>query len=123
MPAIDHSSVLKPAAFTTGPSSHTAVELTPNDDIIAGLHGDFVKVGFAAETQDLLENAAAKIAKKGLDFIVANDVTAAGAGFAHDTNRVTIIDRDGGAEELALMSKYDVANRILDRVLPLLRAR
>ena len=100
-----------------------SVELTPNDDIIAGLRGDFVKVGFAAETQDLLENARIKMPKKGLDLIVANDVTAAGAGFAHDTNRVTIIDRDGRAEELPLLSKYEVAGRILDRVVTLLAER
>ena len=52
-----------------------------------------MKVGFAAETQSLRENAAAKIRSKGLDFIVANDVTAPAAGFAHDTNQVTIIGR------------------------------
>jgi phosphopantothenoylcysteine decarboxylase/phosphopantothenate--cysteine ligase len=97
------------------------VELEANDDIIAGLRGDFVKVGFAAETQSLRENAGKKIAAKGLDFIVANDVTAPSAGFAHDTNVVTIIDRSGGTEDLPVMPKYDVAHRILDRVVPLLR--
>ena len=96
------------------------VELTPNADIIAGLDGPFVKVGFAAETQALREHAAAKIAAKGLDLIVANDVTAPSAGFAHDTNVVTILDPGGHAEELPVMSKYDVAQRILDRVVPLL---
>jgi phosphopantothenoylcysteine decarboxylase/phosphopantothenate--cysteine ligase len=98
------------------------VELAPNDDIIAGISGDFVKVGFAAETQDLLENARAKIAKKGLDLIVANDVTAQDAGFATDTNRVTLIAASGEAEELPLMSKRDVAERILDRVAAIIEA-
>ena len=82
-----------------------------------------MKIGFAAETQDLLENARAKIAKKGLDLIAANDVTARDAGFAADTNRVTLIDASGAAEALPLLSKYDVAQRILDRVARLIDAR
>ncbi len=100
-----------------------SVELVPNDDILAGLTGGFVKVGFAAETQDLLANAEAKIARKGLHLIVANDVTAEGAGFAVDTNRVTLIDASGEAEQLPLLSKREVADRILDRVVRLLAAR
>jgi phosphopantothenoylcysteine decarboxylase/phosphopantothenate--cysteine ligase len=100
-----------------------AVDLVPNADIIAGLSGDFIKVGFAAETQDVLANAEAKIAKKGLDFIAANDVTAAGSGFATETNRVTLIDASGTVESLPLLSKYDVGNRILDRVVALLSNR
>ena len=98
------------------------VDLAPNDDIIAGISGDFVKVGFAAETQDLVENARAKIAKKALDLIVANDVTARDAGFAADTNRVTLISASGDVEELRLMSKRDVAERILDRVVAMIEA-
>lgn len=100
-----------------------AVDLVPNEDIVAGLHGDFIKVGFAAETQDILQNAQLKIAKKGLDLIAANDVTAADAGFSADTNRVSLIDADGKVESLPLLSKYDVGNRILDRVVGLLHAR
>ena len=99
------------------------VELAPNRDIIAGLGSGFVKVGFAAETEQLLANARAKIAKKGLDLIVANDVTAAGAGFATDTNRVTLIEANGAIEELPLLSKYDVAVRILDKVAALVAQR
>ncbi len=97
--------------------------LARNADILAALSGAFVKVGFAAETQDLLENARAKIAKKGLDLIAANDVTARDAGFATDTNRVTLIDASGAAEELPLLSKYHVAGRILDRVARIIDAR
>lgn len=93
-----------------------SVDLVANADILATTNGPFVKVGFAAETQQLREHAAAKITKKGLDFIVANDVTAAGAGFGHETNRVTIMDAAGGVEELPLMSKYEVGHQILDRV-------
>jgi phosphopantothenoylcysteine decarboxylase / phosphopantothenate---cysteine ligase len=97
-----------------------AIELAPNEDVIASLTGRFVKVGFAAETQDLLENARDKVARKGLDLIAANDVSATDAGFNVDTNRVTLIDASGNAEELPLLSKYDVANRILDRIVALL---
>ncbi|MEX2227851.1 MAG: bifunctional phosphopantothenoylcysteine decarboxylase/phosphopantothenate--cysteine ligase CoaBC [Dehalococcoidia bacterium] len=100
-----------------------AVDLVPNEDIVAGLHGGFIKVGFAAETQDILENAHAKIAKKGLDLIAANDVTATDAGFSTDTNRVSLIDANGNIESLPLLSKYEVGNRILDRVVRLLHDR
>jgi phosphopantothenoylcysteine decarboxylase/phosphopantothenate--cysteine ligase len=99
------------------------VELGPNPDIIASLRGDFVKVGFAAETQDLLENARAKIERKGLDLIAANDVTASDAGFAVDTNRVSIVAKSGEVEQLPLLHKADVADRLLDRIVPLLRQR
>ena len=99
-----------------------AVELVPNEDIIAGLRGTFVKVGFAAETQDMHENARTKVRRKGLDLIVANDVSAPGAGFATDTNLVTIMDAEGNTEELPLLSKYEVAVRILGRVGEMLRA-
>jgi len=75
-----------------------------------------VIVGFALETGDATERAAAKLARKGLDLIVANDALVAGAGFEVDTNRVTIIDRDGGRRELPLRSKSEVAEAILDAV-------
>jgi len=100
-----------------------SLELVPNDDILAMLRGDFVKVGFAAETQDLLDNARAKVTKKGLDLIAANDVTAPHAGFSHDTNVITLIDASGAAVPLPLLSKYDVGHRILDRVVGLLASR
>jgi phosphopantothenoylcysteine decarboxylase/phosphopantothenate--cysteine ligase len=100
-----------------------AVELAPNEDIIAGLEGPFVKVGFAAETQDLLANAREKMARKGLDLIAANDVTADDAGFATDTNRIMLLDTSGAVVELPLLSKYDAAHRILDRVVALLQLK
>jgi phosphopantothenoylcysteine decarboxylase/phosphopantothenate--cysteine ligase len=79
-----------------------------------------VAVGFAAESQDLIENARAKLTAKRLDLIVANDVTAAGAGFAAETNRVSLVRRDGSVEPLPLMSKAAVAEAILERAtLPL----
>lgn len=74
-------------------------------------------IGFAAETERLLVNARKKLAEKNLDLIVANDVSLPGAGFAVDTNIVKLIDRSGKIEELALMGKEDLADRLLDRVL------
>lgn len=76
-------------------------------------------VGFAAETQELLANARAKLEAKDLDMIVANDVTAADAGFGAATNRVAILDRDGRAEELPLMSKAAVAEAVMERAIGL----
>ncbi len=99
------------------------LELVPTPDVLAEVKGDLVRVAFAAESQDLVKNASAKMARKGVDLIVANDITAEGSGFGTETNQVTIIDRSGAAESLPLLSKYDVAWRILDRVVPLLKKR
>jgi phosphopantothenoylcysteine decarboxylase/phosphopantothenate--cysteine ligase len=93
-----------------------ALNLVKNPDILASLPGGGIRVGFAAETHDLHENARAKLAAKRLDFIVANDVTAAGSGFGVETNQVTIFHAGGEVEELPLMSKYAVAMAILDRI-------
>jgi phosphopantothenoylcysteine decarboxylase/phosphopantothenate--cysteine ligase len=102
------------------------LELEPTPDILGELgkrkQGQ-VLVGFAAETDDLVANARDKLAKKNLDLVVANDVGAPGAGFAVETNRVTIVDRVGGAEALPLLPKRDVAERVLDRVVALLAQR
>lgn len=76
-----------------------------------------VLVGFAAETQNLLANAREKVVKKNLDMIVANDVTAAGAGFNSDTNIVKFLFANGDVRELEQMPKVDVANRILDEAI------
>ena len=95
------------------------VELELNPDILAeaGRHKKSrILVGFAAETENLLASSREKLKKKNLDLIVANDVTLPGAGFGVDTNIVKIIDRDGKVEELALMAKEDLADRILDRI-------
>jgi phosphopantothenoylcysteine decarboxylase / phosphopantothenate---cysteine ligase len=95
-----------------------SLSLARTPDILSevGRPAGLVKVGFAAESEDLLANAASKLEKKDLDLIAANDITETDAGFSVDTNRVTIIDRKGGKEELPLMTKYEVACRILDRV-------
>ena len=79
-----------------------------------------VVVGFAAESRDLLENAAHKLKSKGLDFIAANDISADDAGFAVETNRVTLLFSDGRQEVLPLMNKTEVAEVILERVAKLL---
>jgi phosphopantothenoylcysteine decarboxylase/phosphopantothenate--cysteine ligase len=80
-----------------------------------------ITVGFAAETQNLIENARQKLRKKKLSLLVANDVTAKDSGFFVDTNRVTIIDAGGGAQTLPLMSKAEVAEAVCERVERLLR--
>jgi phosphopantothenoylcysteine decarboxylase/phosphopantothenate--cysteine ligase len=74
-----------------------------------------VLVGFAAETGSL-DRVAGKLQAKGVDLLVANDVSEAGSGFGTDTNRVTILDREGTREELPLLTKREVADRVLDRV-------
>jgi phosphopantothenoylcysteine decarboxylase/phosphopantothenate--cysteine ligase len=79
-----------------------------------------VLVGFAAETSDLVQNARAKLLAKSLDLIVANDVTAPGAGFGSGTNRVVLLGRDGEVLELPLMTKAAVAAAVLDQVVGLL---
>ena len=98
-------------------SDHWSLELVKNPDIVAGINSSkLIKVGFAAESENLVENSKTKIESKNLDFIVANDITASDSGFSVDTNRVTIIHPDGTTEVLPLMSKYDVGHSILDRV-------
>jgi phosphopantothenoylcysteine decarboxylase/phosphopantothenate--cysteine ligase len=82
---------------------------------VAGREAPPFTVGFAAETGGL-ERAIEKARKKGVDLMVYNDVTEPGSGFGTDTNRVVLIDRDGGTEELPLLAKTDVADRIMDRV-------
>lgn len=94
-----------------------------NEDWLPRVNGPrLVKVAFAAETEDLIENARTKLASKGAKLVVANDVTIAGAGFGTATNQVAIINERGEVESLPLMDKYDVAQKILDRALPLLVA-
>ena len=101
------------------------IRLEPNPDILATMakeKGDRLVVGFAAETDQLAENARKKLTQKNADLIVANDVTAEGAGFDVDTNIVTIFSRDARDLPLPRMTKTEVAQRILDEVLRLRRA-
>lgn len=97
------------------------ITLARNPDILAALgkarkNTRNVLVGFAAETEHLIENATEKLVRKNLDLIVANDLTETGSGFGGDTNHVKILDRKGGVTELPLMTKEAVAERIWDRV-------
>jgi len=99
------------------------IELDRNKDIayeLGKIKKDKILVGFAAETNDLIENAKGKVNKKNLDFIVANDLTEKGAGFGTDTNIVKIIDREGNINKYPQMKKDEVANVILDKVKSLL---
>ena len=119
----------RPQAFSPNKIKKTTdqlnIPLEQNPDIAQAL-GDHKKkgqitVGFAAETNDLLENAQKKLIKKNCDLIVANDVLAEGAGFEGDTNIATLLDQRGNCEQLPLLSKREVADRILDRVVELIQ--
>jgi len=99
------------------------VVLEPTPDILAGLGArkrpGQTLVGFAAETTDLVTNASDKVRRKNLDLIVANDVSAPGVGFEHDTNAVVLLRGDGSREDVALADKRAVARAVLDAVLDL----
>ena len=96
------------------------IVLEPTDDILRALGAEKrpgqILVGFAAETDNVVENATSKLGRKNLDLIVANDVSAPGVGFDHDTNAVTIVSADGPVLDIPLSSKYDVARALLDAV-------
>ncbi len=104
-------------------SESLTLELVKTPDIISEVKGKFLKIGFAAETQDLLANAKKKLTVKKLDMIVANDVSAKGGVFGADTNKVTIINKDGKQENLPLMSKREAADKILDNVVKMLKGK
>jgi phosphopantothenoylcysteine decarboxylase/phosphopantothenate--cysteine ligase len=101
-------------------ASSLTLELERTLDILGEVKGKFLKVGFAAESEDLVANARKKLQEKRLDLIVANDITAKVSGIGADTNQVVIIDRKGKVEKLPLLPKREVADRILDRVVPFL---
>jgi len=105
------------------------IELEATEDILKTVAGKRVGnecprvvVGFAAESRDLLENAEHKLKSKGLDFIAANDISAADAGFAVESNRITLLFADGSKESLPLMSKGEVSEIILGWVSKLLES-
>jgi phosphopantothenoylcysteine decarboxylase / phosphopantothenate---cysteine ligase len=93
------------------------LQLTRTPDILHDVRGNFIRVGFAAESQELVSNATHKLVDKELDLIVANDITEPDSGFGTDTNRVTLIGKDGKVESLPLLTKREVADRVLDAVL------
>ena len=96
------------------------LELVRTPDILAEIKGNFLRVGFAAESEDIVANARQKLERKQLNLIVANDITDPTGGFGSDTNKVTLIDRDGKVESLPLITKREVADKILDKVVGLL---
>ena len=103
-------------------ATRLTLEFEPTPDILADVareKGDRILVGFAAETDHVAEHAREKLAAKRADLIVANDVLQGGAGFDQDTNIVSLFTRDGREITLPRMSKFDVANRVLDEVLHL----
>jgi phosphopantothenoylcysteine decarboxylase/phosphopantothenate--cysteine ligase len=108
-------------------SAPESISLAPTRDILASTvpcrRPGAVVVGFALETENLIANARQKLESKGLDLIVANSATEEGSAFGADANHVTLIGRDGAAEELSLRPKSEVADAILDRVEALLRER
>jgi len=103
------------------------LKLEPTEDILAAVMkqraaagSPKVVVGFAAESKDMIANAQEKLEARGLDIILANDITRADAGFSVDTNKVTLLDRQGEIEDWPLMTKQQVAERLLERVAALL---
>ena len=97
------------------------IELSPTNDILKSIGDEnVIKVGFAAEPDNLIDNAKNKIKSKNLNLIVANDVTLPGSGFGSDQNQVSIIDKNLNVESIELASKYDVSNKILDALHKLL---
>jgi phosphopantothenoylcysteine decarboxylase/phosphopantothenate--cysteine ligase len=106
---------------------HMQIELARNPDILLEVKNQqrssgrpLVKVGFAAETQDIVAHGSEKLETKGLDLIVVNDVNAEDAGFGTETNRVILLNREGVEEELPLLSKTDVAAIIIQRTISFL---
>ncbi len=93
-----------------------SLTLVQNPDILASVEGPTVRVGFAAESRDLLENAKGKLIAKGLDMIVANDITESGSGFGADTNKAAILTADGEVHQLPMISKLELAHRVLEQV-------
>jgi phosphopantothenoylcysteine decarboxylase/phosphopantothenate--cysteine ligase len=127
---------VRPATAKLERAEGTALELTPTPDLLAGIAARVaaftraagpneprpILVGFAAETGSI-GRAAGKLRAKGVDLLVANDVAEPGSGFGSDTNRVAILDPSGGRQELPLLPKREVAERILDRVARMLDDR
>jgi phosphopantothenoylcysteine decarboxylase/phosphopantothenate--cysteine ligase len=104
-------------------TSSLTLELERTPDILGEVRGKFLRVGFAAESENLMANAKAKLERKQLALIVANDITAKGSGIGADSNQVVIIDRKGKVEKLPLLPKREVADMILDRLVQFLGSK
>jgi len=101
--------------------SSMTMKLEKTTDILGTVNGKFLRVGFAAESNDIVANAKKKLETKRLDLIVANDITLPGSGIGSDNNQVIIINRKGRVNELPLLPKRAVADKILDEVVDLLK--
>jgi phosphopantothenoylcysteine decarboxylase/phosphopantothenate--cysteine ligase len=100
------------------------IDLIRTPDILTDVReGDFVKIGFAAESEHLIENASDKLQRKGLDMVVANDITRPDSGFGTDTNKVWFVQPGEVIEDLPVLTKRQVADKILDRVVALFRVK
>jgi phosphopantothenoylcysteine decarboxylase/phosphopantothenate--cysteine ligase len=122
----DYRPRLRAAAKVKKVTTELSIELERNPDILSEIgenKGDRTLVGFAAETDDLVQHAADKLKRKNLDLIVANDVSQEGAGFNVDTNIAKLLYRDGRVEDVPLMGKGELALVILERVAQLRRGR
>jgi len=97
-----------------------ALQLEKTDDILASVSGHFLKIGFAAESRDLISNAKNKLIQKKLNLIVANDITIPNSAMESENNQVVLIDEFGNCENLPLLPKSEVAERILDKIAGLL---
>jgi phosphopantothenoylcysteine decarboxylase/phosphopantothenate--cysteine ligase len=100
-----------------------SLELSENPDILGAIKGDLIRVGFAAESENMMKNAREKRHRKNLDLIVANDITQPNSGFDSDSNKVVLIDRDGKVTRLPLLPKLEVADKILDRVVAVMNLK
>jgi phosphopantothenoylcysteine decarboxylase/phosphopantothenate--cysteine ligase len=103
-----------------GQGPRRKLDLVENVDIVSQVPAGIIRVGFAAETNDLVEEATRKLTKKKLDLIVANNITDPHSGFGSDTNKVIFISSSGKVEDLPVMSKNSVAWALLDRLINLL---
>ncbi len=104
-------------------SPKLTLELERTTDILEEVKGNFIRVGFAAESDNLVANARDKLRRKQLDLIIANDITVAGSGIGADNNQVVIIDSEGNTDELPLLPKREVADRILNKLAQILVKR
>ena len=106
--------------FKKGTTETWTLDMSRNSDIVASIRNDLIKIAFAAETENVIENAHSKLVSKGVDMVVANDVATEPNVFGSDNNSVTILEKNGTVTELGTTSKYNIGHSILDKIIPLL---
>jgi phosphopantothenoylcysteine decarboxylase/phosphopantothenate--cysteine ligase len=104
-------------------SNELSLTLIKTSDFLLEVPKNIIKIGFAAESRDLVKNARGKLLNKNLDLIIANDISTKDSGFGVDSNRVTIIGKNGIMKELPLHTKYEVGHRILDELIEILKQK